>query len=32
MSVVNHFNVFIMQNDVIDDVRWMLTWHNLVGC
>jgi hypothetical protein len=30
MSEINHFKV-IMQNDVSDNVRRMLMWHDLLG-
>jgi hypothetical protein len=30
MSEINHF--VIMQNNVADDVRWILTLHYLIEC
>jgi hypothetical protein len=32
MNEINHLKVLLlMQNDVVDDVRWMLTWYDLIG-
>jgi hypothetical protein len=33
MNEISHFKVLLlMQNDMADDVRWMLTWYDLIGC
>jgi hypothetical protein len=32
MSKINHFNFFIMRNNMAYDVGRMLTWYNLIGC
>jgi hypothetical protein len=33
MSEIKSFKSFdIMQNDMADDVRWMLMWQDLIGC
>jgi hypothetical protein len=32
MSEINYVKFFIiMQNNVTDDVGWMLMWHDLIG-
>jgi hypothetical protein len=32
MSEINYFKVLLLYEMTWDDVGWMLTWHDLIGC